>query len=52
MAKTKAQNRKNPKPYETYALAEKAHHDEKTGAARPSEENVVIMREWSKEHKL
>ncbi len=48
----KARNRKNPKPYETYALAEEAVRDPETGAARPSEENVIIMREWSEENKL
>lgn len=44
--------KKNPQPYDTYALAEDAWRDEDTNAARPSEENVVRMRDWSEENKL
>lgn len=44
--------RKQPPPYETYALAEEAYRDPKTGARRPGEENVEIMRAWSEENKL
>ena len=44
--------RKNPQPYDTYALAEEAYRDKKTNAARPSVENVERMRHWSEENKL
>ena len=44
--------RKNPQPYDTYALAENAYRDEKTRAARPSDENAERMRHWSEENKL
>ncbi len=44
--------RKNPQPYDTYALAEKATRDPDTNAARPSDENVAGMRAWSEENKL
>jgi len=50
--KNKAEQRKKPQPYETYALAEEAYRDRDTNAARPSEENVVRMRDWSIEVKL
>ncbi len=50
--KNKAEQRKNPQRYLTYALAEDAYRDKDTNAARPSEENVVRMREWSQENKL
>lgn len=44
--------RKKPQPYETYALAENAYRDKSTNAARPSDENVEDMREWSIQIKL
>lgn len=44
--------RKNPQPYDTYALAEDAYRDKDTNARRPSEENAVRMRHWSEENKL
>ena len=53
MAEEKKQKkRKNPQPYDTYALAEDAYRDKNTDARRPSEENVVRMRHWSEENKL
>ncbi len=48
----KQKQRKNPQPYDTYALAEDAYRDKNTDARRPSEENVVRMRHWSEENKL
>lgn len=44
--------RKNPQPYDTYALAEKAYRDKNTDADRPSDENAERMRHWSIENKL
>ena len=44
--------RKNPQPYDTYALAECAYRDQKTNAARPSDETAERMRHWSIENKL
>ncbi len=52
MPDNKEKQRKNPQPYETYALAEDAYRDPDTNAARPSVENVVRMRDWSRENKL
>ncbi|MBQ7032996.1 MAG: hypothetical protein IJN25_04980 [Clostridia bacterium] len=48
----KQEKTKKPAPYKTYALAEEAWRDKDTNTARPSEENVEGMREWSKENKL
>lgn len=43
---------KSPQPYDTYALAENEKQDKDTKTARPSDENVERMRNWSIENKL
>ncbi len=48
----KKRTKRNPQPYDTYALAEEASRDSRTNTARPSEENVVRTRHWSEENKL
>ena len=40
------------KAYKTLALAEKEKIDKARKTSNPSEENVEITREWSKENKL
>lgn len=47
MTKTK----KELKAYKTYALAERDRIEKKTKAARPSEDQVERMRDWSIEKK-
>lgn len=43
---------KNPQPYDTLALAEKAKMNKKDQTSRPSLKNVQEAREWSEELKL